>query len=320
MARTGPQKIPGALLDLFFGDSRYSGSDMEVNTGLLHTTEGATLVDYDSGAVAPNVTLVPDFAARRLVAHQHYDVDESARALVNAPGGVQTNTLNVFQIELVGTCDPATHARWTSQGVQHIYWPDPPDWAVRDLAWLMRWLHDEHGIPLTGVAEWMPYPASYGATRVRMSFDQWTNFSGWCGHQHAPENVHGDPGALPFARFLAVATGAAAPTPNASEEDPMPYTLEQIAGAVWDQPIVDVATGAKKTPATVMAWMDKVHNTQTEIVTRQIAATTAAITALATQLGQVHGVDTDTVVAAVKEAIADAVVDVNVSVTSTPKG
>ncbi len=224
MARTGPQKIPGALLDLFFGSGRYGGSDMEVNVGLLHTTEGATLVDYDSGAVAPTVTGVPDFAARQLRWHQHFDVDESARALVNAPGGVQTNTLNVFQIELVGTCDPATHARWTSQGVQHIYWPDPPDWAVRDLAWLMRWLHDEHGIPLTGVAEWVPYPASYGATRVRMTFDQWTNFRGWCGHQHAPENVHGDPGALPFARILAAASGTPtttpAPTaPAASQED-----------------------------------------------------------------------------------------------------
>nr|BEK68864.1 hypothetical protein KPHV_60910 [Kitasatospora purpeofusca] len=232
MARTGPQKIPGARFDLFFGDGRYSGSDMEVNTGLLHTTEGAALYDYDGGGVAPQVTGVPDFNARRLVWHQHFDVDESSRALVNAPGGVQTNTLNVFQVELVGTCDPVTHADWTRRGIQHVYWPEPPDWAVRDLAWLMRWLRDEHGIPLTSGLEWLPYPASYGASRARMSFAQWTSFRGWCGHQHVPENDHGDPGKLPIGRLLAVASGQTLPTttpaptpaPVPSEEDDMPYS------------------------------------------------------------------------------------------------
>ncbi|BFP50036.1 hypothetical protein KCMC57_64040 (plasmid) [Kitasatospora sp. CMC57] len=218
MARTGPQKIPGARFDLFFGDGRYSGSDMEVNCGVIHTTEGPTLYDYNSGGVAPTVTAVPDFDTQQLVWHQHFDVDESARALVNAPGGVQTNLANTFQIELVGTCDPATHAQWTRQGVQHIYWPEPPAWAVRDLAWLMRWLSDQHGIPLTGVAEWLPYPASYGASRVRMTFDQWRSFTGWCGHQHVPENDHGDPGSLPAAHILAVARGEAT-TPT--EEDPL---------------------------------------------------------------------------------------------------
>ena len=218
MARTGPQRVPGAVLDLYFGDGRYSGSDMEVNCGVIHTTEGPTLYDYQAGASAPTVTSVPDFKAKRLVHHQHFDVDESARALVNKAGGVQTNTANVFQWELVGTCDPATHAEWTRQGVEHIYWPAPPDWAIRDVAALMRWLNEEHGIPLTGRAEWMAYPVSYGNSRVRMSFTEWTSFKGWCGHQHVPENDHGDPGALPFARILAAAKGGA---PKPPEEDPV---------------------------------------------------------------------------------------------------
>lgn len=213
MTRSGPQKIPGARFDLFFGGGRrFTGSDMEVNCGVVHTTEGATLYDYDSGAVAPTVTALPDFAARKLTWYQHFDVDESARALVNAPGGVQTNTANTFQIELVGTCDPATHAAWTRRGIEHIYWPEPPDWAVRDLAWLMRWLRDQHGIPLTSGLEWLPYPASYGASRARMSFTRWTAFTGWCGHMHVPENDHGDPGALPIERLLAIAAGQTPPT------------------------------------------------------------------------------------------------------------
>ncbi|MFE6785208.1 hypothetical protein ACFVFF_23415 [Streptomyces sp. NPDC057680] len=217
MAMTGPQRIPGAVFDLFFGTGQYSGSDMEVNCGVIHTTEGPTLYNYGGGASAPTVTSVPDFKAKRLVHHQHFDVDESARALVNKAGGVQTNTANAFQWELVGTCDPATHQKWTRQGIDHIYWPEPPDWAIRDVAALMRWLNEEHGIPLTGRAEWMAYPASYGNSRVRMSFSEWTAFKGWCGHQHVPENDHGDPGALPFARILAAAKGSTAP----SEEDDM---------------------------------------------------------------------------------------------------
>ncbi|MGW6418853.1 peptidoglycan recognition protein family protein [Streptomyces sp. NPDC055055] len=216
MARTGPQRIPGAVLDLFFGTGSYSGSDMEVNCGVIHTTEGPTLYDYQGGASAPTVTSVPDFKAKRLVHHQHFDVDESARALVNEPGGVQTNTANVVQWELVGTCDPATHAKWTRQGIEHIYWPDPPDWAIRDVAALMRWLNEQHGIPLTGRSEWLAYPGSYGDSRVRMSNSEWTAFKGWCGHQHVPENDHGDPGALPFARILAAAKGGTTPP----KEDP----------------------------------------------------------------------------------------------------
>jgi len=216
MARTGPQRIPGAVFDLYFGDGRYSGSDMEVNCGVIHTTEGPTLYDYQGGASAPTVTSVPDFKNKRLVHHQHFDIDESARALVNKAGGVQTNTANAFQWELVGTCDLATHRKWTSQGIDHIYWPEPPDWAVRDVAALMRWLNEQHGIPLTGRPEWMAYPASYGDTRVRMSNAEWLAFKGWCGHQHVPENDHGDPGALPFARILAAAKGGTIP-----EEDDM---------------------------------------------------------------------------------------------------
>ncbi|WP_185909174.1 N-acetylmuramoyl-L-alanine amidase [Streptomyces sp. WAC01280] len=217
MAMTGPQRIPDAVFDLFFGTGQYSGSAMEVNCGVIHTTEGPTLYNYGGGASAPTVTSVPDFKNKRLVHHQHFDVDESARALVNKAGGVQTNQANAFQWELVGTCDPTTHRKWTSQGIDHIYWPEPPDWAVRDVAALMRWLHDQHGIPLSGRPEWMAYPASYGDSRVRMSFSEWTSFKGWCGHQHVPENDHGDPGALPFARILAVAKGDATP----SEEDDM---------------------------------------------------------------------------------------------------
>lgn len=101
------------------------------------------------------------------------------------------------------------------------------------------------------------------------------------------------------------------------EEDDMP-TPQEIATAVWKFQVTNAATGRPVAVEDVMAWQDKIHNTQVEILTRQNAATNAAITALATQLGQHDNVDTETLVAAVKQAIADAVIHVDVNVTGTP--
>lgn len=236
MTRTGPQKIPGASLAHFYGDGPDSGSDMEVNCGVVHTTEGRTLPDYNGGAIAPTVTGVPDIAARRIRWYQHYDVDESARALANKLGGVETNTANAFQIELVGTCDPKTRDAWVRAGhrqdVDFIFWPEAPEWALTEVAWLVRWLHDNHGVPLTCAKDWLAYgvdarrpgvvPASYGASPARMSFGEWRAFNGWCGHQHVPENDHGDPGSMNFARVIALAKGAT------TEEDDVALTADDI--------------------------------------------------------------------------------------------
>lgn len=244
MARTGPQKIPGANQTNFYGTGQFSGSDMEVNCGVTHTTEGRTLPTYaDSqgrrGAMAPTVTGLPDCKAKRLRWYQHYDVDESARALVNKLGGVETNTANTFQVELVGTCDPKTRDSWVragyKQNVDFIYWPEAPDWALAEAAWLVRWLHDYHGVPLTCVKDWLAYgvdsrrpgvtPASYGANPARMSMAAWRTFTGWCGHQHVPENDHGDPGSMPFARVIALAKGITNPP---SEEDDMADPIDVL--------------------------------------------------------------------------------------------
>lgn len=240
MARSGPQKIPGASLTYFYGSGQYSGSDMEVNCGVAHTTEGRSLPSYNGGAMAPTVTGVPDISAKRLRWYQHFDVDESARALANKLGGVQTNTANVFQMELVGTCDDRYRVSWSGKraGVDYIHWPTAPDWALAEVAWLVRWLNQQHGVPLTCVKDWLAYgtdsrrpgitPASYGASPARMSHAQWRSFTGWCGHQHVPENDHGDPGSMNFARVIALAGGS---TTTAPEEDDMP-TAKEVAVAL----------------------------------------------------------------------------------------
>jgi hypothetical protein len=206
---------------------------MEVNTLVLHTTEGVGLTDYGGGSMAPNLTAVADMAGKKLRWYQHFDIDRSSRALRNLAGGVQTNTLNVVQVELDGTCDYGKRTSWGGRfaGKDYIYWGAPPDWALQGVADFLHWLHANHNVPLTGPSMWLTYgpdsrrpgvtPASYGASPARMSFTQWNNFKGVCGHQHVPENDHGDPGSLPFAKLIELA-GATKPTPIKPACEPYP--------------------------------------------------------------------------------------------------
>lgn len=222
MVMTGPQKFPGASLSYWYQDD-YGGSAMESNVGVIHTTEGVTLPSYGGGASAPNFTAVPDIPNRVLRWYQHFDFDVSSRALVNKAGGVETNTANAVQVELVGTCDPVHKTSWGEKkaGVDYLYWPDAPDWALAELAKFVKWAHDEHGVKPQSTVTWKPYPESYGsANGVRLTGAQWNAYYGWLAHQHVPENDHGDPGDLDFARVLAHATGTAS-----IEETDMPTTL-----------------------------------------------------------------------------------------------
>lgn len=217
---SGPQRYPGASTAEWY-QTKYPGDTMNVNTIVWHTTEGTSLPDYSGGSMAPTFTAVPDFAAKKLKWYQHFDFDVSARALVHATAGIATNTLNVCQVEIVGTCDPATHAKWTKAGITHLYSPELPDWAIRDLAAFAKWTHDQHGVPLTSGVTFKAYPASYGTDNgVRLSASRWESFSGHLGHQHVPSgNVHGDPGAFPMAAILTAATGTKTPaTPTTTEK------------------------------------------------------------------------------------------------------
>lgn len=220
MAKSGPQQYPGAS-QAYRYQGVYGGDSMESNVIVWHTTEGTSLPTYGGGAEAPNFTAVPDFKAKRLVWYQHFDFDTSSRALVNLAGGVETNTLNVCQVEIVATCDPATHAKWTKAGIAHLYTPELPDWAIRDLAAFAKWANEQHGVPLSSGLTFKAYPDSYGNSSVRMTASRWNAFRGHCGHQHVPENLHGDPGDFPMADILAAAKGG---TTTPSEEDDMAST------------------------------------------------------------------------------------------------
>jgi len=197
----------------WFAD-RWSGSQLNLTPDtevvVAHTTESPSWPDYDGGAKAPNYTADPNIARKRLDWRAHFPDEMSSRALKNLAGGVETNTLNAVQVELVGTCAPANAKSWGGQGKllagrDYIYWPEAPEWALQGLADFLADQHDRHGLVLRTL-EFQPYPASFGArggtNHVRMTFEQWRTFAGVCGHQHVPENDHGDPGALNMAHVL----------------------------------------------------------------------------------------------------------------------
>ncbi len=235
---TGPQYYPGASHSgASWYEDNYGGDAMDVNVLTIHTTEGTTLPTYDGGAVAPNITFVPDFTKKKLVAYQHYRVDISSRALVNKLGGVATNTNNVTQAEFVGTCDPATHRKWTNLGYAHIYWPEAPDWALEGMAEYVAWLHENHGVPLVAPSQWLAYPSSYGSTSARMSFDEWNKFRGICGHQHVPENIHGDPGNIAITKVIQMTKALLALDDDPADPTPTPKpAIPSFPGRKYFQP------------------------------------------------------------------------------------
>lgn len=306
----------------WFADN-YPGARITPNCGVLHTTEGTGWPDYGGGKSAPNYTARPDFANKRLLWRAHFPDEMSARALMNQAGGVETNTANAVQVELVGTCDPKRAKSWNGDGrylagTHYIYWPAAPDWAKRDVAAFLKDMNTRHRVALAGPTSWLPYPKSYGsAGGQRMTHAQWREFYGWCGHQHVPENDHGDPGALDFAGILALAKGATT-SPTASAETP---ALQEAGLAADDaQNVKDYVrallldgytTGGVEKPSI----LDVLVNIQGRFNAQntQIAALSAAVKALASAQGLDAVAVQASVDAAVKEALSD------ITLTVTPK-
>lgn len=195
-----------------------------VDKFLIHTTEGGTI----EGAVAayrtnnswPHLTVDCRFG-RRYRRCGHLDLSVSARSLKNMAGGVQTNTDGVVQVEVVGSAKDPSEIDWAWFALNVIEPICVP---------LM--------IPCVSPLVWAPYPASYGQNAPqRLSADQWTKYKGILGHQHAPENDHGDPGAIPIALILNSLT----------EDDMSAEDVKKItdAMAAMEKRIVDQVIGSK---------------------------------------------------------------------------
>lgn len=214
---------------------------------LWHTTEGGSgwpsyVYNGVEGGSAPHLTCRPNRTTKTLDWRQHYRLDESACALRNLAGGVETNRTGVIQIELVGTSVP---------GDPGYPWHAADDWALEGLALFSRWLSDTWDIPLTDQGRrWVPivrrgaYVFQVGAPS-RLSPSAWLAAYGHLGHQHAAENDHIDPGALDVPRMLTMARG----------EDDMP-TPEEVAAAVWAHKIGNPYTGGESPAGALVGQAD----------------------------------------------------------------
>lgn len=174
-SKPGPW-MPGATRDPVSSIGPWTVGEL---AGLIHTTEGLDFSAMDR--VLKQKGACPHFLVSVTGAIKQYrPVGDAATALVNKPGGVETNRKRVVQIEVCG-------------------FASKPDWPVAQreaVAKIMAFCAG-HGVPLVSSVKFT------GASGVRrLSGDQWLAYKGWCGHQHAPENDHWDPGAIDITDLL----------------------------------------------------------------------------------------------------------------------
>lgn len=185
------------------GNDSGTYTDLGEPKGLLHTTEGKTYAGARQAYVLnnswPHATAT--FEGGKFKCYQHVPLSKPARALRNVSGGVQTNRDNVIQLEIVGTADRHNASTWGP-----LYVVNFPKAYLDGIARWMRFVEANHGVPRRSTVLWKAYPESYGVNGVRLSGAQWDTYSGWLGHQHAPENTHGDPGLIDIVYLLAGTT------------------------------------------------------------------------------------------------------------------
>lgn len=150
----------------------YTGGPFKI---VHHTTEGSSAAGAFYAFAANRSD--PHFTVDVAKVYQHIDTNMGARALRNAPGGVQTNRDSAIQIELVGFAGKRKNAR-----------------ALTNLARLCRWLESEHNIARTWPSG-KPKPPVNGKDPGGHNRNPatWDSQSGHYGHCHVPENTHWDP-------------------------------------------------------------------------------------------------------------------------------
>ncbi|MFJ3984453.1 peptidoglycan recognition protein family protein [Streptomyces fungicidicus] len=180
------------------------------------------------------------------------------------------------------------------------------DKQVEELIKLGVWLHQHHGIPLRICRSHSDPGFGYHSM-----FPQWSTSGTACPGKARIEQFK----KVVFPGIVARATG------KTSEEDPMAgMTKQDIYDAVWRTDAVTAPNSAadRKTNKTwePQSYLKDIGN-RVRSLTVTVAAQSAAINALAEKVGS--GVDTKTVVQAVEKAIADAVIRVDIDVTSATK-
>ena len=178
------------------GDGNSGGSFINVPYRVvLHTTETEGVPGYDGGASAPHLTYDP----RSRKWYQHTSLSIAARALRNQSGGVQTNRARAIQVEIIAYSakgiadqDPADRD-WIA---------DISDEAIADLQEFIQWCGQEFGVQNIWPQKQAYSYSQANSAGFRMTAAEWNAFGGVCAHQHVPENVHWDTGALRWDKLM----------------------------------------------------------------------------------------------------------------------
>lgn len=269
------------------------GPVQDPEVGVLHTTESRGQFRPQAGRYfgkAPGS--YPNATISRGTIYEHIPANRSSRALKNLPGGVETNKRGTYQIEI----------DWNSADVANC--PADTMAAVRAQ---MAWVSSVTSIPLTCSVTFHPYPVTtpgvrYGSEPWRLSFDAWRRYRGWLGHQHAPENSHGDPGGIDIAYLLGGATTA--PDTPEQEWDEM-ATEQQIRDIVAEEAALAVMaiTGDEFAPGEIRdADVFNLRDLSAEVRAGVLAVGVQVIQHVATQQGVT--VDPAKVATAVSDELA----------------
>lgn len=167
---------------------------------VVHTTETKKYTpsedSYYGHQLWPHATLAEINSVWTLF--QHLPLNRSSACMRNLVGGVETNRDGCIQIEIA----------WIAADGQNL-----PTGALDKLREWLLWVSQMTQIPYIFVDNFHYYPPEnnhqLGKEPWRLRGATWDNFKGILGHQHADENVHGDPGKINVAYLQA---GSSFPT------------------------------------------------------------------------------------------------------------
>lgn len=185
----------------------YRGTPFKI---VIHKMQGwldGSLSSYRQNLGVPHLSIEYRDGKGRITRRkvQHFPLNKMSRALLNKPGGVETNADGAVQIEIAGMSEDAADIE-----------PDELGFYGEVLADIIRAGIDVQLVapPFKGANE------AYGTnSSTRLSFSEWDDFNGVCGHQHVPENDHWDPGALDIDTVLNAARSSLGQTATPPKEN-----------------------------------------------------------------------------------------------------
>lgn len=193
--RNLPDKVQGVTVERKHQSSAFQSTTGR--RGVMHDTEGFFEGDDSvlrSAGVWPNCLVGRD-KGNKIRIIEYAPIGAMSMALVNAPGGTETNREAAYQIEVSGKARP--DAELLVGPTRKSLDDDPVLRKV--IAGIMVEVRKAAGVPLRHVSN------------PSRSISVWDANAGWYGHADVPENVHWDPGGHKWEKTFEYARAILAP-------------------------------------------------------------------------------------------------------------